>query len=114
MIIDDISHLFNDKGRALVLRKKTTGVYSPSTSSATTTDEDFDVFGFLLDYKNSERDGTQIIAGDRKAVLKAKNIPAVPVIGDFIFDGSKEWRIINVRIVEERGSACLYSCQIRG
>lgn len=114
MMEKDLARLIDDIGRAITLRKNTAGVYNPATSAATNTTADHAAKGLLLDYHNRERDGTQIKAGDRKAVFKVLGLTGVPAQGDFVIADTKEYRIIDVRIIEESGAAIAYICQIRG
>lgn len=114
MAINEVACLLDDLGRSLTIRKKTTGAYDPATSSATLSNTDVSAFGCLLNYGDKERDGSMIQAGDRKAVIKAKDIASAPEINDFIVYESKEYKIVNVRQIEESGVDIAYICQVRG
>lgn len=111
---DDIAATIEDVGRPLKYRKVRTGPYNPETSTSPIESKEYDGSGFLLDYKDRDRDGTLIKAGDRKAVFEAaKDFPA-PEQNDILIAKGKEYNIENVRTVEESGAAVIYSCQVRG
>lgn len=113
-MIDDLETLINDKGKAFTLRRVTAGAYAPSTSSGTVSNVDYIVRGLIINYKDRNRDGTQVKAGDRKAIIKAKGLTVAPRKGDFFVVDSKALEIIEVQQVEESGVIVSYHCQIRG
>lgn len=110
---DDVFSIVENEGRSLTIKKNTFGSYSPETSSGTVTASSVTAKGFLLDYHSMERDGERIKAGDRKAVIRAKNLSLAPVIGDLISDGSVDGQIVDIRRIEQKGSAITYICQLR-
>lgn len=111
----EIGQLINEIGKTIVLRKKTSGAYNPETSSATISNSDYSARGLILDFKDRDRDGTIIKAGDRKAIFKAADLSATPPkINDFVVLDNKEFQIVTVRTVEKSGVALTYHCQIRG
>jgi len=112
-MIEDVAYLVEAKGRSLTIKRNTTGPYDPATSSATISEANVSAEGFLLDYKERERDGQRIKAGDRKAVIQAKSLTNPPRMGDKISDGSVEGNIVSVRIIEESGTPMAYVCQLR-
>ena len=104
--------LINDLGKALTLRKVTEGSYDPSTGSASNTTADTSVKGMLLNYNDRQFDGNVIQRGDRKIVIRASD-SVIPEIQDIILDGSTEYRIVEVRQIEEAGTDVIYICQGR-
>lgn len=111
-LIECASQLIDEEGRSMTLRRNTVGAYDPATSSANVTYVDTVVKGLFINYNSKEVDGTQVQSGDRKVILKGKNTNP-PGLGDQIIDGSNKGAIVNVRTVEEKGSAVIYTCQVR-
>lgn len=111
---DDVAHLVDDEGRAMTLRRVSTGAYSPSTSSATITSVEHTVKGFLLNYRDDRREDSLVKMGDRKAVIKAKGLAVAPQIKDLLIVDNREFQIVNTRIIEQKGETVVYICQIRG
>lgn len=111
-LLNCATDLINDLGKALTLRKVTEGVYDPSTGGVTNTTADTSVKGMLLNYRDGQFDGDIIQVGDRKILLRASD-SVVPEIQDIVLDGSVEYRIINVRQIEEAGTDIVYICQAR-
>lgn len=111
----DVAFLIDDEGRDMTLRKVATGSYSAATSSATVTAVDHAVRGLLLNYSDFQRGSDSLIkAGDRKAVIKALGISAIPLPNDIIVIDNREFAIVNARIIEQKGETIVYICQIRG
>lgn len=112
MLQDEMISLINDEGGALTLGRVAAGSYNPATSAAALTTTTANATGLILEYKDSERDGTQVLRGDKKAVLKGDLSPA-PKVDDTITKGSKSHKIVNVRTIENKGAVAVYICQIR-
>lgn len=108
----DLRQLINDIGKALTLRKVSEGAYNPATGAAINTTTDTPVYGLVLNYKDGQFDGDIIQRGDRKIVLRASD-SVVPEVQDLVIDGSDEYRIVNVRQIEQAGTDLVYVCQGR-
>jgi len=105
--------LINDLGKALTLRKVTEGTYDPTTgaiSGQTTTDTS--VKGMLLSYRNKDFEGTLIQRGDRKILIRASD-SVVPEVQDIVLDSTIQYRLVDVRQIEEAGADVVYICQGR-
>lgn len=111
---DDVALLVDDEGRAMTLRRVSSGAYSPSTSSASITSVEVKVKGFLLNYRDDRREDSLVKMGDRKAVIKAKGVSVAPQIKDILIIDNREFQIVNTRIIEQKGETVAYICQIRG
>ena len=110
---DDAAALIAEEGKSLTLRRAVAGAYDPATSSAEITATDVTVKGMILNYRDSQRDGTLVQSGDRKAVLTAKGLSDAPQQNDVIIDGSDELNIVGVSRIEEAGVPVVYVCQVR-
>lgn len=107
------TQLVNDIGKALTLRKVTEGTYDPSTGAVgSQSTADTSVKGMLLNYKDEDFLDSLIQRGDRKIVLRASD-GVVPEIQDIVLDGSVEYRLVDVREIEEAGTDVVYICQGR-
>lgn len=105
--------LINDLGKELTLRKVTEGSYDPTTgaiSGQTTTDTA--VKGMLLSYRDKDFDGTLIERGDRKILIRASD-SVVPEVQDIVLDSTVQYRLVDVRQIEESGDDVVYICQGR-
>lgn len=112
-IAEDVYFLISDQGRPLTLKKNIVGDYNPATSSASVAISEIEAYGLLLNYKSKDQDGERVLAGDRKAVLRALGLTQEPEMGDHIDDGCKAGKIVDIRRIEQRGAAVAYVCQVR-
>jgi len=116
MTLQDCSAtLIDDIGKTVTLRKEGNDAdnYDPATGVMTNSTTDYSTKAMLLNYRDNQFDGEIIRRGDRKAVLKAKGLAVVPEPQDLIVIGSSEWRIVNVRQIEESDTDVVYICQLR-
>lgn len=81
------------------------GEYLTAGTDTTTT-----VRGVVTDYRRDQIDGTLILRGDRKVLLRDD---AQPVPGDTLTVGSLVYRVISVRTVEPAGTRMLHEVQVR-
>lgn len=78
--------LISAKGRAMTLRKRTTGSYSPSTGAATVTQTDTACRGIEVRHEVKSIEGTAIQAGDLRMLLGAQSLTVEPDAGDQLID----------------------------
>jgi len=104
--------LIDDIGIDVTLTSVTQGTYNPATGTKTNSTSDSTVKAMLLNYRDSEIDGTLILQGDRRIVIAARGA-VVPETDDLITANSIEYRLISVRQVSEASNALIYSCQAR-
>lgn len=113
MAIADCSYtLIDDIGKDVILRKVTEGAYNVATGSVTNTTSDETVKAMILNYRDSQFDGSLILQGDRKIVIAAKDA-TIPQADDLIIEGSNTYRLISVRTVEENDVDVIFTCQGR-
>lgn len=112
-ILTEATQLINDIGKAMTLRKVTTGSYDPTSGAINgTTTIDTAIKGMLLNYQDRQFDGDIIQRGDRKAVIRASD-SVIPTNQDLLIAGPETLRIINVRQIEQAGTDLVYICQVR-
>src|SRR4051794_12381952 len=113
---NDIAAVLDDPdfGRVVTLRKKTAGTYDPATGSGgSASSADYVTRGIVLGYRDGVIDGTLIKHGDRKVILKVKDLAAVPTVGAQMIVGADTYTIVNVKTGELGGTAFVYTLQVR-
>lgn len=112
----DIAAVLDDAdfGRQVTLRRKTPASYDPSTGSAgSATTTDYTTRGIVLAYRDRAIDGALVRRGDRKCILKVKNLATAPQVGDQLIVGSDTYTVIDFKTGELGGTAFVYTLQIR-
>ena len=66
----------------------------------------------LMDYRTSDRDGTNITARDVKAYI-APDAGVAPQIGDALTTGGLRFHIVNVNPLQPAGTVVFWECQVR-
>jgi hypothetical protein len=98
--------LIKTNGKAITLQRETDGAYDPTTGGTTTISSSASGYGILLNFSNSEIDGTTILSSDRKLIYSGE----APQVDD---------RYINERVVSvnpldpDETGAIIYICQLR-
>lgn len=111
-MLNPVTDLINDKGKALTLVQVTEGAYNPSTGSKTNILSNTSVKGMLLSYKDYQMNNDTIEQDDRKAVIRASD-GVVPKVQDRLIEGNEEYHIVRVKVIEEAGVDLVYICQVR-
>ena len=102
----------NDKGRTVILRNSGNGSFDPITSTFTdgaTTDRS--PKGLFTEYNAKEIDGSIIIRGDKKVLIADLSSP--PDNSDILIDGTDEYSVINVGVIQPGDTPILYILQVR-
>jgi hypothetical protein len=120
MLLSAAYELMANRGKAITLKSSAGGSYNTATSTfsgATVTDQSMK--GCILNYSSRDRADGLILEGDRKAVLAAKSASLPPRVQDQItyYDHLKAatvtCNIVEVQVIEDKGVAVAYVCQIR-
>ena len=98
-------------GTTITLRTRTPGSYSGGAATVTNTDNSMKII--FDQYRQNEIDGARVRIGDRKGILAAESIAAVPKTGDHIVDSSETWSIVEVTRDDFKGEGVVYTCQLR-
>ena len=109
----ELTYMVNDMGKSLTLRSVAEGAYDPSTGVVVNTNTDTSTIGMLLNYHDRQFLDTNVERTDKKIVLRATD-GVVPKINDIVIDGTKEYKIIDVKIHQQKGVDLVYVCQGRG
>lgn len=101
-------------GRTATLRQTSTSGGDPwDPGSGTTTTTDTTVTAAVLEYANSEIDGTIILASDRKVYVSAEGIAVTPVPADVLIVGPDTLSIVNVKPLNPAGTVVMWELQVR-
>ena len=86
----DVQRLLATHGYTLSLKRTNSGgSYSTATGKVSGGDTLLeDVRGVFIDYRESDIDGTSILADDRKLLLQARGLTLAPETGDVVAIGS--------------------------
>jgi len=104
--------LLTEFGQSVTLTRQTVGAYDPATGAAAVTTSAQTATGALFDYKNSQIDGTLIVAGDRRLILSAVGITA-PQVDDTITANGRTYTIKAVSETNPAGTAVIFTCNVR-
>jgi hypothetical protein len=110
MLADDVAHLLEDFGSALVLTRPGVPVYNPVIgTTATTGGGSFTLRAVFINYLDENVNGTTIRSGDRRLLVSVQGSTTAPQIDDMV-GGLK---VIDVRTIAPNGTAIAYACQMR-
>ena len=110
MLGEDVAHLLDDFGSALVLTRPGTPAYNPATGTTTASGGGpFSVRGVFIDYRDENAGGTTIRSGDRMLLVAVQGSTTAPEIDDVV-GGLK---VIDVRAIAPNGTPIAFSCQMR-
>lgn len=99
--------LIEKSGKPVTMQRTAQGEYDPSTGGSVDTVTSINGYGVMLNFKNTEIDGSNILSGDRKMLYVGDE----PKVNDVY---------INKRVVEanpldpDESGAIMYTCQMRG
>lgn len=97
-------------GQAISLKKySSTGDAWNPTRTATTTS----LYAAVLDYNQSEIDGTLILIDDKRVYISAKDNVSDPAKGDVLVFGGRDHAIINLNTFQPAGIIVYYEAQCR-
>lgn len=114
----DLNRIVQAYGRDLTLRSKSTGTYDPSTGGLTGgSNTDYTVKIYLFDYRLDEIDGTEVVAGDRRAVILSTDtsgdaIPE-PEVNDEIRGAGDTVSIVRTSKIYSGTDVICYLSQVR-
>ena len=113
-MLDVIAYLLKNKGQRVTLKQALgASAYTPASGYTAPVINEHEVIAALLNYKNSERNGTSIQQSDRKAVISAKGLGIVPKIGDKVRFSSTDYAVLDVHHLHEGETIVAYVCQVR-
>lgn len=100
-------------GRAVTLRSSGGDTYDPATATREVYQTEYATIGLMLDYQQSDIDGTLIQVGDQKVYMEP-SVEVAPKTGDEILINDVVFKVIKSRPVSPAGVVVLHELQVRG
>ncbi len=104
------NRLIDKYGRSITFRRAT---LSGSNFNPTVATEDFTATAAIIDYSSREIDGTNILAGDKRALVKVEDLEIEPQPTDICFIGGVKHKVVQVRPTNPGGTVVMYDVQLR-
>jgi len=92
--------LMSKFGGDVTLRTVTSGVYNPTTGTASEATSDATIKGVLEDV-NAREVGDLIQAGDRRLTIAAADVSAVPTTADRVVISGVTYQVIRITTIEQ-------------
>ncbi|AGH57685.1 head closure Hc1 [Cyanophage KBS-S-2A] len=92
--------LMSKFGGDVTLRTVTSGVYNPTTGTASEATSDVTIKGVLEDV-NAREVGDLIQAGDRRLTIAAADVSAVPTTADRVVISGVTYQVIRITTIEQ-------------
>jgi len=109
-VADDIIDEF---GQPITLSSNSYGEYDPNTGLVTNTVATVQSTGVLFDYGEKDINGTTILKGDKKLLIKPSGISSIST-NDIVTVNSKDYHIVSVTETNPAGTNLLYELNVRG
>ncbi len=106
------SKLMAKFGGEATIRRVTLGAYNPTTGTAAETTSDTELRGVLQDV-NLREVNELIQAGDKRLLIAAADVAAVPTTADRVIIASRTLQIIQVQTIEQDNTAITYELILR-
>lgn len=104
--------LMSKFGGDVTLRTVTTGIYNPTTGTASEVTSDASIKGVLEDV-NAREVGDLIQAGDRRLVIAAADVTAAPKTSDTLIIQGKVFQIVRIATIEQDNQPITYELILR-
>lgn len=104
--------LLAEFGQSATLRKVTAGS-GPSRNPGAATPTDYPCTLVVDTYRNFERDGTRIKAGDKKVLLSTQDLTVEPTAADQLIIEGKVHSIVDVQPLSPGGTVLMWTLQCR-
>lgn len=113
-----MQRLVNQFGQEVTLRKPAYGAYDPATGSVGTgTSTDYTVKCYMAEFDLSEVNNDNVVRGDRKALLPARDTSGTlipePDAEDSIVGFGDTVKVIAVQTIYHGDYVACYICQVR-
>jgi hypothetical protein len=106
------SKLMAKFGGEAIIRSVTLGAYNPTTGTAAETTSDTELRGVLQDV-NLREVNELIQAGDKRLLIAAADVAAVPTTPDRVIIEGRTLQIIQVQTIEQDNTAITYELILR-
>ena len=106
------TRLLIDKGQRITYVQRAAGAYDPTTGEVSNTETNFSgIPAAVVNFKNSEIDGTMVLKSDRKVLMGAGVV--VPEATGLLLIGGVTYAIVDVEAVTPAGTDVIYKVQAR-
>ena len=99
-------------GGDVTLRTVTTGIYNPTTGTASEVTSDASIKGVLEDVTNREV-GDLIQAGDRRLTIAAADVTAAPTTANRIIISGVTYQVVRIATIEQDNQPITYELILR-
>lgn len=99
-------------GGDVTLRTVTSGVYNPTTGTASETESDVTIKGVLEDVTAREV-GDLIQAGDRRLTIAAADVSSTPTTSDRVIISGVTYQVIRLTTIEQDNQPITYELILR-
>lgn len=106
------SKLMAKFGGEATIRRVTPGVYNPTTGASSETTSDTALRG-VLENVNLREVNDLIQAGDKRLIIAAADIAAVPTTADRVIIATRSLQVIEVRTIEQDNTPITYELILR-
>ena len=104
--------LMSKFGGDVTLRTVTTGIYNPTTGTASEATSDASIKGVLEDV-NAREVGDLIQAGDRRLTIAAADVNAAPTTADRIIISGVTYQVVRIATIEQDSLPITYELILR-
>jgi len=104
--------LMSKFGGDVTLRTVTSGVYNPTTGTASEATSDATIKGVLEDV-NAREVGDLIQAGDRRLTIAAADVSAAPTTADRLVIQGQVFQIVRIATIEQDNQPITYELILR-
>lgn len=111
-ITETAKRLLERFGQEVTLVMRSEGAYNTATGSSVITETSITANGVMLDYKDSEIDGTRVQQGDVRCFMESK-ADAIPKSGDLVVIDSINWTLVEPKKLKPGPVLVLYDLQLR-
>jgi hypothetical protein len=99
-------------GGDVTLRTVTTGIYNPTTGTASEVTSDTSIKGVLEDV-NAREVNDLIQAGDRRLTIAAADVSAAPTTADRIIISGVTYQVVRIATIEQDNQPITYELILR-
>lgn len=100
-------------GQAITVKSVTQGAYDTQTGQITSIVTEITTIGVLFDYGEKDINGTTVLKGDKKVLIKPVGLTNVTVNDSIVING-EEYHITMVTQTNPAGTNLLWEVSIRG
>jgi hypothetical protein len=106
-------NIVTEFGQPITITKVTQGYYDTDTGMITSITVDTVTKGVIFDYGEKDFNGTSILRGDKKLLVKPSGITSITV-NDLVTVGMNNYHIVSVKQTNPAGTNLLWELSIRG